>query len=319
MKRHLFFWGVFLVCGLLFWGCSEKAGPEKESSAGTETDLSTGNPGKGQGETSLPSVRSAGEGETASNKSAGKGKAISTPMPKEADYRVCLIGNSLIQYGNQARFLEDIALGYGVRITVDQITWGGAYLSDYVEGIYLEKSAVKRRLRRADIVVFQDYGGWQGKQTVKSIKNLKRWCKKKAECFYYMYEDDDVEMESSDYRKLERLNLKLIPKGQLIDAVSDRSYPYEDLHLANDFHPNCFNGYLAALAMHAVIFGKKCRDYPEEWFFQEREGSLGDSMKEVRETLRGDSEKEKWEEFQAICRQADLLVQRTAAIHGGRE
>lgn len=233
--------------------------------------------------------------------------ATENPKNKQQNIPVCFIGNSLIDYGCQSNFLTDIAAGYGRKISVDKITWGGARLSDYAAGGFLGKKEIKKRLKKADIVVFQDYGGWQGEETYKSIQKLKTWCKKNAEFYYYMYDGDDADMGTPDYQKLEKLKLKLIPKGQMIDALFEMSYTYEELHMKNDFHPNNLNGYIAALVMNHIIFDEKCTDFPKEWFFGEKSERLAASYAQVIEGLHGNSEQEKWEELQKICKKADEL------------
>ena len=233
--------------------------------------------------------------------------ATENPKNKQQNIPVCFIGNSLIDYGCQANFLTDIAAGYGRKISVDKITWGGARLSDYAAGGFLGKKEIKKRLKKADIVVFQDYGGWQGEETYKSIQKLKTWCKKNAAFYYYMYDGDDADMGTSDYQKLKKLGLKLIPKGQIIDALFEMSYTYEELHMENDFHPNNLNGYIAALVMNHIIFDEKCTDFPKKWFFGEKSERLAASYAQVIEGLHGNSEQKKWEELQKICKKADEL------------
>lgn len=235
--------------------------------------------------------------------------ALPPTTPPEPDYKVCFIGNSLIEYGAQARFVKDIALSYGKHISVDQMTWGGSWLSDYVEGTYMNKKEVKSRLNKADIVVFQDYGGWQGCKTVKAIKKLRSWCKKDADCYYYMYEEDEMEMAAADYQQLKKMGIAFIPKGQMLNALYEMNYSYSDLHLEGDFHPNIFNGYVSALLMHRVIFKEMCTDFPKDWFFGDNTEQLTGSLDQVIQSLQGDSEQEKWDEFQRICQKADELAQ----------
>lgn len=274
MKKYLLLFILCFTCGILFCGCSNSSEEVNDTSTSTSTS-----PPKTQ-----------------------------TAEPKPDDYKVFFIGNSLISYGKQAEFLEDIAQCYGIQISVDQITWGGARLRDYLNGTFLPKKDVKTRMKQADIIVFQDFGGWQGENTIEAIQKMEKWCKKDARFYYYMYDGDYEEMETSDYEQLKKLGLQFIPKGQLINALEDQTYSYEDLHLENDFHPNNFNGYLAALVMNSVIFEKKCIDFPQKGLFGEKIERLAYSIQEVKETLRGDSEKEKWEEFQRICNIADSII-----------
>ena len=215
--------------------------------------------------------------------------AIEEQKTEQDSTQICFIGNSLIDYGNQSNFLIDLAAGFGRKISVDKITWGGARLSDYVTGTFIDKKTLKKRLNKADIVVFQDYGGWLGAETLKSIRKLIAWCKDGAAFYYYMYDGDDTRMQASDYKKLGKLGMKLIPKGQMIDALSNMSYTYEDLHLENDFHPNILNGYMAALVMNSTIFDLKCTELSEEWFFEDKEGRLWMASMGIRNRKNGKS------------------------------
>ena len=299
MKKLLQVFVICVVCCLLSVGCansSDKARVDNE-------------PDKGQQKEEAASSVKSGEQTEAPSPAVKDNKQ--TSEPRVDDYNVCLIGNSLIQYGAQYLFLHDIALSYGKQISVDQITWGGAYLSDYVDGTYMDIETVKNRLQKADIIVFQDYGGWQGKSTVDAIRKLEKWCKKGARFYYYMYDDDYEEMESSDYKKLRKLKLQPVPKGQLIAALYDMSYSYEELHMENDFHPNIFNGYMGALTMYGVIFDEKCADFPKDWFLEDKTGQLTGPMEQMKEFLRGESQEEKWKEFQRICQKADQLIRQS--------
>ena len=288
MKNKFLLFILSTICCIALAGCSEN-GTNKKTDLQTQKE-STHSTEK-ESDAPSPSTTTTGEQET---------EKVST--------QVCFIGNSLIDYGNQSNFLIDFAACFNRKISVDKITWGGAYLSDYVAGNFLSINKLKTRLEKADIVVFQDYGGWQGTETVKSIQKLTTWCKENAAFYYYMYDEDNAEMEASDHKKLAKLGLKLIPKGQMIDALSDMSYTYEDLHLENDFHPNILNGHMAALAMNSTILGEKCLDPPKEWIFGEKEGRLAAAYEEVLHGIHGDSEQEKWEEFQQICKEADKLI-----------
>ncbi len=273
-----------ITCCLVLTGCENKKTDNKSgNTAKTETALSN------EKENTTPTP------------------AAENQESEQPDIPVCFIGNSLIDYGCQAVFLTDIAAGYGRKISVDKLTYGGARLSEYAAGGFIGKKEIKKRLKKADIVVFQDYGGWQGQETYKAIQKLTSWCKKNAAFYYYMYDGDDVDMDTSDYQKLKKLGLKLIPKGQMIDALLEMSYIYEELHMEADFHPNDLNGYMAALVMNHIIFDEKCTDFSKEWFFGEKSDRLAASYAQVIDGLHGDSEQEKWEELRKICKIADNL------------
>lgn len=280
MKNYFILFMLTLTCCMLFEGCNNHS---PQSQTGKQSVENT------QMETTAPSP-------------------TDTAEPRPDDYNVCFIGNSLIDYGCQARFLKDIALSYGKQISVDQLTWGGSFLHDYVDGKYMSKKEVKKRLKKADIVVFQDYGGWNGQDTIQAIKNLEKWCNKQAKFFYYMYEDDEKEMSKNDYKQLKKLGMRFIPKGQTINSLYDMAYSYEELHVKNDFHPNNLNGYIAALVMHGVIFKEKCADFPKEWFSIDKAEQLTGSLEHVMECLHGNSPQETWEEFQRICQKADEFI-----------
>lgn len=306
-----------MICCLLI-GCGSQAGFLEDIARGYGQNAQPGVPGvldetvKGARDVSQKTDGSTAQPEATTASSGIPEKSQVKNLPP-ASLRVCLVGNSLIEYGNQAAFLEDIAWGYGQNIKVDQFTWGGMYLRDYCGGRFLHKNKLKRKLKKADIVVFQDYGGWQGKSTVRSIKKLEKWCKKKAKFYYYMYEGDDYEMSPSDYRKLKQLKLSFIPKGQMIDSMYGFGYQYDELHVEGDFHPNSFDGYLSALLMHAVLFERKCVEFPREWFPDQRPKAPR-IYKGLVKYIHGDTKEERWEEFQRICRKLDELTVQAGSI-----
>lgn len=292
MKKYLIVLIMSVVCCVIFAGCENK----KEY---TQKDSGSMVKGREKNITSSP---------VSNTPTPDRKESTPTPKLEQDEIKVCFIGNSLIQYGCQSYFLSDIALSYGKNVSVDKIVYGGSFLSDYLKGTYMSPDTVKKRLKKADIVVFQDYGGWQGDNTVRSIKKLEKWCKKDAKFYYYMYEYDDKEMGDSDYKKLRKLDLEFIPKGQMMDALYEMSYSYEDLHLGGDFHPNNFNGYMSALVMYGAIFGDKCADFPREWFMEDKTEELSQPVDRIREKLHGNSEDEIWKEFIHICKKADQLI-----------
>lgn len=283
-RKHILRWVMCMLCLVVLVGCDIKESKKKKSD-----NQDSGAVLGSQHVTATP--------------------ANQQEEKEQEEIQVCFIGNSLIDYGSQSNYLKDMALCYGRNIRVDKLTWGGAYLSDYVEGTYMTKKEVKERLAKADIVVFQDYGGWVGKSTVGAIKKLKKWCKKDAQFYYYMYEDDQYDMTKDDYMKLKKMNLSLIPKGQLIAELYDMNYTYQELHLENDFHPNNFNGYVSALVMHGVLFHEKCMDFPKEWFLGENTQQLSKPLDEIIASIHGDTNEDVWAEFQAICQKADQLIE----------
>lgn len=291
MKKYLIVSFMFVLCCVLFVGCGNKKSHSRQGIAPFASGEEKLSPSP-VANTSTPVI-------------------IESASPsQQEEIKVCFIGNSLIQYGRQSNFLKDIAMSYGRKVSVDSLTWGGADLEDYIKGTYMSTDNVKKRLKRADIVVFQDYGGWQGDGTVWSIRKLEKWCKKDAEFYYYMYEEDDLEMDASSYRRLRELGIEFIPKGQMINALYEMSYSYEDLHLEGDFHPNNFNGYMSALIMYSTIFGDKCEEFPKEWFMGDKAKELSQSVDQIREKLHGSSQDEIWKEFNKICKKADQLVKK---------
>lgn len=289
MKKSLFLIILSAICCITLTGCTgNRTAKKSDSKTQEESSHST----EKDSDVTSPTPTATKEQET-----------------EQDSTQVCFIGNSLIDYGNQSNFLIDLAAGYNKKISVDKITWGGAHLSDYIAGTFVKKKTIKKRLNKADIVVFQDYGGWQGTETLNSIQKLIKWCKKDSSLYYYMYDGDDDEMQTSDYKELAELGMELIPKGQMIDALFEMTYTYEDLHIENDFHPNNFNGYLAALVMNSTIFDFKCTELSKEWFLGEKDGQLAAAYAQVLDGLHGESEHDKWNELQKICKKADQLVQ----------
>ena len=290
MKKRCNVIVLLAICCIAMAGCGKT---ERNRGTASEVQKESAPPVGKESETSLPASSDTRKQET-----------------EQENTRVCFVGNSLIDYGNQADFFIDYAAGFGRKISVEKLTWGGARLSDYAAGGFIGKKEIKKSLKKVDIVVFQDYGGWQGMETLKAIQELVAWCKKDAAFYYYMYDGDNEQMQDSDYQKLKEIHIGLVPKGQMIDALLEMSYNYEELHMENDFHPNNLNGFMAVLVMYGTIFQEKCIKFPKEWFFGEKEGHLAAAYAQVLDGIHGDSKEEKWEEFQKICKEADKLVQR---------
>lgn len=297
-KRGFQLFSIILCC-LIFTGC---AGQNSQTGQIPHSDTPTGR---------FQSSNMVSQGKASASLLAATGKSKKT---KQKNCRVCLVGNSLIQYGSQAGFLQDIAKGYGRDITVDQLTWGGVYLKDYAKATGSNKKEVKYHLKKADIVVFQDYGGWQNKKTTNAIRKLEKWCRKNAQFYYYMYDYDHYEINDAGYQTLSSLNISLIPKGRMIEKMRlDNFFLDQELRLEGDYHPNSLNGYLSALMMYAVIFDEKCTDFPQKWFPCYRT-KLPRTYVILEDSFHGNTKKEKWEEFQKICQTMDEIISETPRL-----
>ena len=111
MKKAFLLFLLAITCCLILIGCGKDKTIDKSD---TTKDVSS----KEKKENTTPSAPTATE----------------TPKNKQQNIPICFVGNSLIDYGCQSNFLTDIAAGYGRKISVDKITWGGARLSVYAAG-----------------------------------------------------------------------------------------------------------------------------------------------------------------------------------------
>lgn len=217
-----------------------------------------------------------------------------TSLNKETQ-TVTMIGNSHFRTGGQPGYLKGIAALYGQPIKILNESIDGYMLEEHLQNAQKGKRIAKS-LKNADMVVFQEYGT-RYETTLDSILAMKKYCKKSAKLYYYATDYDIYCDWNARRAELKKQGITVIASGTLLSKLYKMGFTYEDLHDANDDHPNCINGYLSSMLMYAQIFHEKCSDFPTKQYL--------DYFEEI---VPGKNKTQKWKKFKQICKTADKLV-----------
>lgn len=175
-------------------------------------------------------------------------------------YRVVFVGNSLTFVGQIPQKFEAIAESQNRRVKATDMSDSGYTLAMHAG--YVNKSNYYRTtLGSADAVVFQEYGAPE-KDTVSSLKTLIGAVNPDAK-LYFLLTEFDVSLNREQELK-EIPGLTFIPSGYAHDELLKNGFVYEQLHQANDYHPNDLYGYAAALAVYRVVMGGSIDEVPYE-------------------------------------------------------
>lgn len=209
--------------------------------------------------------------------------------------KVCMVGNSHFRTGRQPDYLKGIAALYGQKVKILNESIDGWMLSQHLQNAKKGKS-IAGSLKKADIVVFQEYGG-RYDTSLDSMLAMKEYCKNSVRLYYYATEYDiywDWDLRRAE---LEKNGITVIASGTLLERMYSMGFTYADLHDAYDDHPNCLNGYVSSMLMHARIFQEKCSDFPTRQY-----------MDYFEPIVPGKTKAQKWKQFKKICKVADELA-----------
>jgi len=195
-------------------------------------------------------------------------------LPREPDARVLFIGNSYTFYNNLPQMVLDLADSAGMRIEVEAVTEGGAWLRDH-----RRSGTAGQRLRTGDF----DYVVIQEQSAVSSDTNLAREEMYPAAIAFASdaaatgttlvlfetwghlsgfsgtghssYQSMQNAINSTYHELSELLGKPLAPVGEAwqISLVSARGIR---LHQSDRSHPTLEGSYLAALVITATITGE---------------------------------------------------------------
>lgn len=235
------------------------------------------------------------------------GQSISTKQPqttaqtKQKDWKVTVIGNSLMRVGNQTKYLQEIGGLYGTKITINYHLIDGATLHQHLTDVMEDKNETRKALKTADIVIFQEYGTRYA-TTYEDISSMRKYMPSSARTYYYMTEFDNQIYQFTKntpddlIAKLKKSGVNIIKAEALIQSLLNMNYRYEQLHLPNDYHPNIANGYTCSILMYCQIFDKKCTDYP-----------IRKCPENYRSFLKGDTWAKKQKSLRKILRKAERI------------
>lgn len=237
------------------------------------------------------------------------GQSFSTKQPpatvqtKQKNWKVAVIGNSLMRLGNQTKYLQEIGQLYGTNITIDYHLIDGFTLHQHLTNVKDDQNETRRALKTADIVIFQEYGTRYA-TTYKDISAMCKYMRCSARAYYYMTEFDNenylLTRNTKDdlIAKLKKNGVNIIEAESLIQSLLNMKYRYTQLHMPNDYHPNAANGYTCSILMYCQIFDKKCTDYP-----------IRNCPKNYRSFLKGKTWTKKQKSLHQILKQAEQIRQ----------
>lgn len=209
--------------------------------------------------------------------------------------KVCMVGNSHFRTGRQPDYLQKIATLYGQKVKVLNESTDNYMLKQHLQDAQRGKS-IAASLKKADMVVFQEYGS-RYTTTLDDIIQMKEYCKRDAKLYYYAT-DYDIYFDWEERKAaLEKHGIGIIASGTLLTKMYSMGFSYEDLHDANDDHPNCVNGYVSSMLMYAKMFQEKCIDFPTKQY-----------LNYFEPIVPGKTKAGKWKQFKKICKAADKLA-----------
>lgn len=216
------------------------------------------------------------------------------------DIDVVFVGNSLMRVDELYQKVEYVASAYGYNMTAHEFSRDGFSISEHIYSIEIAE-ALQITLAKADVVIFQEYGGCYD-TTYDDIREIvSRYCPN-AEIYYFTTDFDYLDSEYNTYYSqiANDPDIHIIPAGTFVESVTDdgqNMYSYSDLHLEGDYHPNDAQGWLVSLLVFCEITGQRCIDYPNL--------SLSDNF---FYSMKGDGFEQKSEWFYKIYRDADELI-----------
>lgn len=236
-------------------------------------------------------------------------QSLSTKQPpatvqtKQKNWKVAVIGNSLMRLGNQTKYLQEIGQLYGTKITIDYHLIDGFTLHQHLTNVKDDQNETRKALKTADIVIFQEYGTRYA-TTYKDISAMCKYMRCSARAYYYMTEFDNenylLTRNTKDdlIAKLKKNGVNIIEAESLIQSLLNMKYRYTQLHMPKDYHPNAANGYSCSILMYCQIFDKKCTNYP-----------IRNCPKNYRSFLKGKTWMKKQKSLHQILKQAEQIRQ----------
>lgn len=226
-----------------------------------------------------------------------------TVQTKQKNWKVAVIGNSLMRLGNQTKYLQEIGQLYGTKITIDYHLIDGFTLHQHLTNVKDDQNETRKALKTADIVIFQEYGTRYA-TTYKDISAMCKYMRCSARAYYYMTEFDNenylLTRNTKDdlIAKLKKNGVNIIEAESLIQSLLNMKYRYTQLHMPKDYHPNAANGYTCSILMYCQILDKKCTDYP-----------IRNCPKNYRSFLKGKTWTKKQKSLHQILKQAEQIRQ----------
>ena len=189
-----------------------------------------------------------------SNIKLNNSKASSTQptgSPK-VKINIFFIGNSLTFVGKIPQKFEALAKLTNKPVNVLEKTNGGYNLWQHYED--LTSGSYNDYIKKANIVILQEYGKY-GLDTANYVKKIQKLFKPSTK-FYFLLTEFDIPGRLDELKDIK--NLTYIPSGYAHNLLLRDGFKYEQLHVANDYHPNSLYGYIGALTVYSKIFNTSC-------------------------------------------------------------
>jgi hypothetical protein len=199
-------------------------------------------------------------------------------LPQEAEARVLFIGNSYTFYNNLPHLVADLAESAGMRIEVESVTEGGAWLRDHLRKgtagerissgdfdyvVIQEQSAVPSDLDLAREEMYPPAISFSSKATATgaTLVLFETWGHLSGfpQIGHDTYNSMQNEINSTYQELSELLDRPLAPAGEAWQ-ISLNSARGIRLHDADKSHPTLEGSYLAALVIAATITGESPED-----------------------------------------------------------
>lgn len=208
--------------------------------------------------------------------------------------KIVLVGNSLLNHGNNTDGFSAAVATYGESIQVLNYCEGDYDFSMFCEDLESgNNNELKKILKQGDVIILQG----KSMDSPSDAKKIVSYAKKSAKI--YLYETEFVAQRPDKYyQKLcKSTGGEFIYAEELMNRIVKLGYDYESLHATNDFHPNYLNGYIAQVMMYTQIFGENPMlfdtKYLDQWVFDD---------------LIGDSMDEKVKSFKDICKEMKRIL-----------
>lgn len=194
-------------------------------------------------------------------------------LPTDRNIKIMFSGNSLLGAPKVDKHFEELVERYQLNVdeVIREIFYG--------ESIQYQLSLidddnwdfVKEDYENADVIIFQEYGGFY-EQTYENIKELvDNYCKEDVVVYYYttQYDYHDTYLK----KMAEDESIHVLDFGTLFNRLDSSASPTFGYLYQSDGHPNELAGFIAAGYIYTQLYKTDFTDYPYE--------ELPDNIKEL--------------------------------------
>ncbi len=271
MKKLFSFLSLVLIVFLLV-GCAQPTDPDFTATIAIppkdEPTSSAAIPSEEEIASSAASSETVSEQSTSSEEESSSASEPSTEPTSEPSEQsdvknIIFIGNSLTNCGKMPEHLERIGKG---RYNVTNACIDGSELKTHIERFSDEEYYYREALSEADIVVFQEFGGYMDELTEEALKELVKMCREicgpDTKYYFMMFEFfgryPDIREECLDM--LSECGVEPLPIGEIISYVRDTYFSEDQFILSDGLHPTQLQGNIMAMAFIIIEEDESCTD-----------------------------------------------------------